>query len=195
MFKMAKKGFTLIEILISLALVGILIAVISPNLAKVLPDKRKAMFIKAFTKTEIAVAAMLSDPDMYRNRYNFETQTFDQYGLCNINTPQGLLAATNNLPPSGVNKFAFYLTEQLGGMLNGDNINTSDGLIYTVIWDDANSNSTVKDAHAATISVGLNDDSTAIATFEVRNDGVVHCGSDTTCDTYLKDRFNLKKKS
>ena len=118
MFNLQKKGFTLIEILIAMALVGILIAVMSPNLAKVLPDKNKAMFIKAFTRTEVAVASMLADPDMYRNRYDYASQKFDRYGLCNTNPPQGLLAANGNLPPEGTGKFVYYFAQEVGGAID-----------------------------------------------------------------------------
>ncbi len=193
MFNLQKKGFTLIEILISMGLVGILIAVMSPNLSKVLPDKNKAMFIKAFTRTENAVAAMLSDPDMYRNRYDYDTMKYDRYGLCNTSTPQGLLAANGNLPPSGTNKFAFYFAQEVGGVLDAsNNVKTNDGIIYAIKWEDANKDSTDRDAVAATITIKVEDES--VASIEVINDGAILCG-DNTCKTYLKDRFNLKKKS
>ena len=59
-YEKTKKGFTLVEILIALALIGILVAVVSPNLARIRPDQKKALFVKAYTTTESAVDNRIS---------------------------------------------------------------------------------------------------------------------------------------
>ncbi len=41
-----KKGFTLVEILIALALIGILVAVVSPNLARISLIRKKLCLLK-----------------------------------------------------------------------------------------------------------------------------------------------------
>lgn len=197
MAKLIKKGFTLMEILIAMALVGILVAIMSPNLAKVLPDKKKAMFIKAFTRTELAVSAMLADPDMYRNVYDYATVSFKNFGLCNTDEPKGLLKATGNVPAAGENKFVFYFAQQVGGVApeGSTDVETGDGLVYAIEWQ-GNDGSTDRDADAAIITVKLKEGNTVsdgIASIDIKNDGTILCGDDK-CTEYMEDRFNLKKK-
>ena len=59
------KAFTLAEILVTLALVGILTATLVPNVMKVLPDKNKVMFRKAYHSLEQAVHLMINDNNLY----------------------------------------------------------------------------------------------------------------------------------
>lgn len=193
---MFKKGFTLIEILISMALVGVLVAVVTPHIAKVLPDKKKAMFIKAFSRTEMAIANMINDPEMYPTRFDIAAEKgYTLFGLCSNAPVSGLLAKTNNVTESLTTeyKFQFYYAQELGSSIVGQSteFSTSDGLKYRIDRG-ADGDMEDKKATAAKISVVLPPETEAIGIIDVLNDGTVKCGDDN-CTKYLADRFNLKK--
>ena len=191
---MLKKGFTLIEILISMALVGVLVAVVTPHIAKVLPDKKKAMFIKAFTRTEMAIANMINDPEMYPTRFDIAAEKgYTLFGLCSNAPVTGLLAKTNSAPNTEY-KFHFYYAQELGSSCEGTSteFSTSDGLKYRIDRG-ADGDMEDKKATAAKIYVVLPPVETEIGIIDVLNDGTVRCGDDN-CTKYLNDRFNLKKE-
>ena len=51
---MNKKGFTLAEVLIALAIIGVTAAITAPMLSSLMPDKHKAMVLKYYkTITDI----------------------------------------------------------------------------------------------------------------------------------------------
>ena len=198
------KAFSLIEILIALALVGILVAVLSPNLGKALPDKKKALFVKAFTQTEIAVSNMRSHSEMYvdtfdpSNIVNGGKGTYTTYGLCNTAKPMGRLGAED--PKDGDEKFAYYFAKELGATPSNPVV-TNDGVTYTVEFK--NSKSTDPTVLAAEIEISIlgtekdasgNLQPESIGLIHVFNDGAVKCG-DEACNEYMEDRFNLKQKT
>ena len=198
------KAFSLIEILIALALVGILVAVLSPNLGKALPDKKKALFIKAFTQTEIAVSNMRSHSEMYVDIFDPSDiasggkGTYTKFGLCNTDKPMGRLGAED--PKEGDDKFAYYFAKELGATPSNPVV-TNDGVTYTVEFE--NSGSTDPTVLAAEIEISIlgtekdasgNLQPESIGLIHVFNDGAVKCG-DEACNEYMEDRFNLKQKT
>ena len=206
---MFKKGFTLIEILVSMALVGVLVMVLTPNIAKLMPDKEKAMFIKAYTRTEMAVANMINDPEMYPTKFDItETKNgnlaYSQFGLCSDADVTGVLKANNDFTDTvseRSKKFHFYFAQELGtNYSSGDNIETNDGLVYQ-IKRTADKSDAQLDAVAATITIALQSDvepngniptDKQLGEISVKNDGAVECG-DQKCKAHLADRYNLKK--
>lgn len=198
------KAFSLIEILIALALVGILVAVLSPNLGKALPDKKKALFVKAFTQTEIAVSNMRNDTEMYVDIFDPTsvesggTGEYKKFGLCNTDAPMGRLATTDN--QSGNDKFAYFFARELGAPADAEKITTNDGISYNIEFQ--NGGSVEPDVLAAEITISIlgaenengDRDSEDIGIIHVLNDGTVQCGDDK-CNTYMEDRFNLKQKT
>lgn len=62
---MLKKGFTLQETLITLAIIGIVAAVTVPRLAKIAPDRNHASYIKAHAILTDLTNEMLVDPALY----------------------------------------------------------------------------------------------------------------------------------
>lgn len=203
------KAFSLIEILIALALVGILVAVLSPNLGKALPDKKKALFVKAFTQTEIAVSNMRNHSEMYVDILDTsgiasgEKGTYTKYGLCNTDKPMGRLGEEE--PQHGDEKFAYFFAKELGGS-SSNPIVTNDGLAYNVEFMNADSKKPEVVAAEITIQcLGSEKDASGKAKLEqiggviyVLNDGTVKCASedeDDLCNVYMKDRFNFKQKT
>ena len=209
---MFKKGFTLIEILIAMALVGIIVAVLTPNIAKVMPDKKKALFIKAFTRTEMAVSNMINDPEMYPAKYNITveegTNPYTVFGLCSDGDVTGLLKINNDFREHGSldteYKFHYYFAQELGSnyvSTNNGNIPTNDGLNYYIKREETG-DAEPRSQKAATITVEFGSaDDNDIGKILVLNDGTVSCSPEkingnqnNPCSSYLNDRFDLKQK-
>lgn len=197
------KAFSLVEILIAMAIVGVLVAVLSPNLAKSLPDKKKALFVKAYTRTEQAVANMRSHPEMYVDVFNPEDigksgGSYTRYGLSNTEYPLGFLGAQCLADESeggckanghGNTKFAYFFSKEVSGVFDsgddGVTVKTSDGIIYAI---SGYSSISVKAYNKATEKIEL------LGTISIANDGKVSCG-DNACSDYMDDRFDLKQKN
>ena len=59
------KGFTLTELMIALAVIGILVAVVTPTIMKTRPNKNKMMIKKTFYTTEQIVSSLINDARLY----------------------------------------------------------------------------------------------------------------------------------
>ena len=60
-----KYGYTLSEILVTLAILGVLISVMLPTIVRVNPNKQKALFKKAYYVAERIVYELVNDDDVY----------------------------------------------------------------------------------------------------------------------------------
>ena len=198
---MLKKGFTLMEILIAMALVGILAAVVSPNIARISPHKQKALFIKAYTRTEIAISNLINDAEIYPTVYEPGKGKFLKFGLCNQDEPIGTMAKNGYIGTefTGTNKFCSVFALELGGISGPSDeencecaVKTKDNLVYHIDQNSPEAEDKVeRTTNAATIIVKLDEDE--LGTITIRNDGLVDCGDDA-CTKYLEDRYNLQRK-
>lgn len=59
------KGFTLTELMVALAVIGILVAVVTPAIMKTRPNKNKMMVKKTFYATEQIVNSLINDDILY----------------------------------------------------------------------------------------------------------------------------------
>ncbi len=59
------KGFTLTELMVALAVIGILVAVVTPAIMKTRPNKNKMMIKKSFYTTEQIVSSLINDERLY----------------------------------------------------------------------------------------------------------------------------------
>ncbi len=59
------KGFTLTELMVALAVIGILVAVVTPAIMKTRPNKNKMMVKKSFYITEQIVSSLINDERLY----------------------------------------------------------------------------------------------------------------------------------
>lgn len=59
------KGFTLSELMVALAVIGILVAIVTPTIMKTRPNKNKMMIKKTFYTTEQIVATLINDARLY----------------------------------------------------------------------------------------------------------------------------------
>lgn len=119
---MLKKGFTLQELLISLAVIGVVSAIALPSLMSIQPDKNKTMYIKAYNTLTTQTGEILSDPSLYwDDGYNSDGEA-ESVGL--YSDAQPLIAPYNNDNncQSG-NKFPAILSHKVN--LNGTPTYTS----------------------------------------------------------------------
>lgn len=68
MFK--KKGFTLQELLITVAIIGIVAAICAPALVGMMPDETKSKYLKVYTTLSTLTAEILDDPSLYWTTYS-----------------------------------------------------------------------------------------------------------------------------
>ena len=68
MFK--KKGFTLQELLITVAIIGIVAAICAPALVGMMPDETKSKYLKVYTTLSTLTAEILDDPSLYWTVYD-----------------------------------------------------------------------------------------------------------------------------
>lgn len=59
------RGFTLTELMIALAVIGVLVAVVTPAIMKTRPNKNKMMVKKTFYTTEQIVSSLINDERLY----------------------------------------------------------------------------------------------------------------------------------
>lgn len=59
------KGFTLTELMIALAVIGIIVAIVTPTIMKTRPNKNKMMIKKTFYTTEQIVSTLINDTRLY----------------------------------------------------------------------------------------------------------------------------------
>ncbi len=60
-----KKAFTLAEVMVTMAVFGVLVALVLPAIANIRPNKSKALFKKAYYTAERMVFELVNDEDFY----------------------------------------------------------------------------------------------------------------------------------
>ena len=65
------KGFTLTELMVAMAVIGILVAVVTPAVMKTRPNKNKMMVKKTFYTTEQIVSTLINDERLYPDMSDF----------------------------------------------------------------------------------------------------------------------------
>lgn len=59
------KGFTLTELMVALAVIGVLVAVVTPAIMRTRPNKNKMMVKKSFYAVEQIVSSLVNDEQLY----------------------------------------------------------------------------------------------------------------------------------
>lgn len=77
---MKKRGFTITELLITLAIIGIAAALAGPAVVNLMPDKNKAMFMKNYKELSTLTQKMLDDPELYYKTYEIQEENEDTDG-------------------------------------------------------------------------------------------------------------------
>lgn len=150
---MVKKGFTLSEVLIALAIIGVLAAVLIPTVQKTMPDKSIAMFKKSYNTLLTAISNMINDDANYP-----ATQTIT---ISSIAYQKGFNYTTATINGSSA-KFPYLLADSLNTVgstsiidrtaTGQSSFTTSDGATWTVYVPKADSANDSEDATSAVSS-------------------------------------------
>lgn len=65
------KGFTLAELMVALAVIGIIVAVVTPAIVKTRPNKNKMMVKKTYYTVENIVSSLINDEKLYPDKRDF----------------------------------------------------------------------------------------------------------------------------
>ena len=87
---MFKKGFTLQELLITLGIIGIVAAIVAPGIVGMMPDQKKAMYMKAYNTLTTLTNDILDDPSLYWTTYDNDGEPNCSGLFCFSSVPAGV---------------------------------------------------------------------------------------------------------
>lgn len=129
---MRKKAYTLMEILITLAIIGIIAMILVRLISAAMPNKDKAAFLRAYITTKTIVSEMINDRSIYPDEYS----RFDnsKYGFRNTELPKYGYYAINCSQCVGTNKFPMIFYDKLGYKTEFDykTIHPRDNVFYEI---------------------------------------------------------------
>ncbi len=135
---MIKKGFTLQELLISLAIVGVVAAITVPGIIGMMPDKKKAMYMKCYSTLTSLTNEILDDPTLYSIKYDDDGEPEEDAILKYTDEPIEYQPCLGAWSCTGNSKFPAifatkvnYISREIDG--NTARIRTSDGVLWTFV--------------------------------------------------------------
>lgn len=217
---MKKKGFTLSELIITLAIIAIAAALTLPALMNMIPDKHKVRIINTYNDLYAATQNILSADREYFKEKDVAGAGVDNDGdgvedmPCvdsdNSYCPDGIadcigLACTEKVSVAGVDyqgatKYIGLLNKELGGTLTGGKIVLKDGVTISVDQKVDSSGAIqfyviVVDTKLGGSCVYGNDDCSNPDTFKIKveNDGSF-TAADPLLEAYLLNPTNMNDK-
>ena len=136
-----KNAFTLAEVLVTMTILGVLIALTTRALSDVKPNQEMIMFKKAYYTTSRVVSELVNDEDLYPE--NLDDMTHDALANTTIEAQTGNGEAMyKGIPYSGPGKFCRLFAAKLNINLNacnartainnGGNFVTTDGMSWSM---------------------------------------------------------------
>lgn len=181
-----KKGFTLAETLVALAIIGVIAGIMIPAVQNVRPNKEMVMFKKAYYLAGKNISEIVNDESLYP-----ETDDPETFGLANTEKVQ-----FRGNWYQGNTKFCGLLAAKLNTTCNGGSFTTADGMVWTVRNSDFRNGQTVVRVDVNGGNVECSD--TANCTkpdqfrFVVNKDGRIRPDG-YLAGTYLLETDNTKK--
>lgn len=135
-----KKGFTLSELMIAMAVLGILLAIVIPTIVNTRPDEYKMLTKKAYYVTEQVVSSLINDPLLYPDNTMYCPTGSVAGETCTYGFDDDSQVTYNGETYSGKTKFPKLFAEQLNVVDTVDESNkyqikTSDGMIFDFSTD------------------------------------------------------------
>lgn len=78
---MKKIGFTLVELIIALSIIGVAAALVMPPLSNLMPDQNKARVLSYHVKIDDAISSLLDNENIYYAKNNTSSYDSECYGL------------------------------------------------------------------------------------------------------------------
>lgn len=158
-----KKAFTLTELLIALAVLGLLIAILTPIISNLIPEQNALMAKRSYYAVQTLISDMLNDeacyPDHTQSIYGDQRVGFDDgYGYADCVKWGGVDNPDSIDSENAINKFITLFRNKLDINPNYDDFSsfeTRDGIRWSINDNDINTNKNSADAYL-TISVDVN---------------------------------------
>ena len=143
-----KNAFTLAEVMVTLALIGILASIMLPVISKARPNKQKAMFKKAYYVAERMVYELVNDEDLY-------PATGDKVGFDNTGEVEYMNSSYGSKDDEGKQKSKFCelfarkvnttsdsvsCTADSASFSNSPSFTTTDGIAWHMPYTDFSAN-------------------------------------------------------
>lgn len=128
---LVKKGFTLSEVLITLTIIGICVAIVTPIIINITPDQNIVSFRKAYSSTSQIVSALVNDDDVYPlcrhymlsgvdyplgfNNDSSYISVIKSSSIVDVSTPSNPVSSCTggDAPPANTNKFCYFFSQRL----------------------------------------------------------------------------------
>lgn len=132
------KGFTLTELMVAMAVIGILVAVVTPAIMKTRPNRNKMMIKKSFYTAEQIVSTLINDerlyPDMRDICDNGNNEGLNENIYCAYGFDYTRTARYEGVDYEGTTKFAHLFASRLNVKREeaGEIYFTSDGIRWNL---------------------------------------------------------------
>lgn len=132
---MLKKGFTLIELIVTLVVVGVIAAICIPAISNIIPDKKKAIYVKAYSTLSKLTEEILDDPTLYWTTYDTNGDASCTMLDCTSTNDDMREIYTNLSTPSDANKFPKIFAKKLNLSedYNNNEFTTVDGVKWSFV--------------------------------------------------------------
>ncbi len=178
---MKKYGFTLMEILLTIGIIGIIGTLLVKVISGVMPDANKAKFLRAYTTSQKIIGEMINDTNLYPD----DNTTSPTYGFANTTAPLRGLYASDTY--SGAAKFPLIFADQLG-ISSSDVTQGDDGYSFYSTRDNVEYHI---NGNSISFYTTIDGENTDIGGLTFTNDGKITC---TSSRGYCTDITDLRRK-
>ena len=133
---MKKTGFTLSELLITLAVIGVVSALALPAVSGIIPDKNKAKILKYNAELNNIVSSILTDDSVYRPYTGYDKITGDTFlTIDGVNSCIGLDCVSGGFKSVLEERYTTKKTDQDGSVWEVNSATEQGAYILKVVTD------------------------------------------------------------